>query len=49
VHQTAAPLKAEAVQSTLVTVSGAGLQVEVPAHERDIAGCLLPSGHRVSL
>ncbi len=43
------PLKAKAVQSALVTVSSAGLQVEVPAHERDIAGCLVPSGRRVSL
>lgn len=43
------PLKAGIAHTELVTVPQTGLQVKVPPHERDIAGCLLPPGRRVSL
>lgn len=42
-------LQAKVLRTESVTVSEKGLQVEVPAHERDIAGCLLPARRRVSL
>ena len=43
------PTAGKAMHNQLVTVKASTLEVAVPAHERDIAGCLFPAGRRVSL
>lgn len=43
------PVKATAVHRQVVTIGRTGLEVQVPTHDRDIAGCLLPAERRVSL
>lgn len=43
------PSSAKAIHTETIAVAQGGLDVKVPSHDRDIAGCLLPAGRRVSL